>query len=125
MARGWHLLGERLERGGEGEEGASGTLYDWKGEALEVDYAELNLNRRREIRMEIGLELAAPDEDCQERPDMSPFTRPFRAFIVARASELRRTAGRDDVTDHAQRARTAVDLSTDGRPARSNLPTRL
>jgi methyltransferase (TIGR00027 family) len=33
----------------------------------------------------IGLQLAAPDEGWQQRPDMSPFTRPFRASIVARA----------------------------------------
>lgn len=34
---------------------------------------------------EIGLQLAAPDDGWQSRPDMSPFTRPFRASIVARA----------------------------------------
>ncbi len=34
---------------------------------------------------EIGLRLAAPDEGWCNRPDMSPFTRPFRASIVARA----------------------------------------
>jgi methyltransferase (TIGR00027 family) len=34
---------------------------------------------------EVGLALAAPDADWQQRPDMSPFTRPFRASIVARA----------------------------------------
>jgi methyltransferase (TIGR00027 family) len=34
---------------------------------------------------EVGLKLAAPDEDWRGRPDMSPFTRPFRASIVARA----------------------------------------
>jgi methyltransferase (TIGR00027 family) len=33
----------------------------------------------------IGLKLAAPDEGWRERPDMSAFTRPFRASIVARA----------------------------------------
>jgi methyltransferase (TIGR00027 family) len=33
----------------------------------------------------IGLELAAPAEGWQRRPDMSPFTRPFRASILARA----------------------------------------
>lgn len=33
----------------------------------------------------IGLKLAAPDEGWRNRPDMSPFTRPFRASIVARA----------------------------------------
>ena len=33
----------------------------------------------------IGLALAAPDEDWRDRPDMSIFTRPFRASIVARA----------------------------------------
>lgn len=34
---------------------------------------------------EIGLKLVAPPEGWQKRPDMSPFTRPFRASIVARA----------------------------------------
>jgi methyltransferase (TIGR00027 family) len=35
---------------------------------------------------EIGLELAAPDDDWRRRPDMNPqFTSPFRASIVARA----------------------------------------
>lgn len=34
---------------------------------------------------EIGLLLAAPEADWRDRPDMSPFTRPFRASILARA----------------------------------------
>jgi methyltransferase (TIGR00027 family) len=34
---------------------------------------------------QIGLALVAPDSGWQQRPDMSPFTRPFRASIVARA----------------------------------------
>jgi methyltransferase (TIGR00027 family) len=34
---------------------------------------------------EIGLKLAAPDQGWRNRPDMSPFTRTFRAAIVARA----------------------------------------
>lgn len=34
---------------------------------------------------EVGLTLAAPDDEWRNRPDMSPFTRPFRASIVARA----------------------------------------
>ncbi|HEX3282959.1 MAG TPA: class I SAM-dependent methyltransferase [Pyrinomonadaceae bacterium] len=33
----------------------------------------------------VGLKLAAPEEDWRSRPDMSSFTRPFRASIVARA----------------------------------------
>ena len=33
----------------------------------------------------IGLKIAAPDEDWRNRPDMSPFTKPFRASILARA----------------------------------------
>lgn len=33
----------------------------------------------------VGLALAAPDDDWRERPDMSTFTRPFRASILARA----------------------------------------
>ena len=34
---------------------------------------------------EVGLKLADPDDGWRSRPDMSPFTRPFRASIVARA----------------------------------------
>jgi methyltransferase (TIGR00027 family) len=34
---------------------------------------------------EIGLKLAAPEEGWRDRPDMGPFTRPFRASILARA----------------------------------------
>src|SRR5690349_15357029 len=34
---------------------------------------------------EVGLQLAAPEDDWRSRPDMSPFTRPFRASILARA----------------------------------------
>jgi methyltransferase (TIGR00027 family) len=34
---------------------------------------------------EIGLQLVAPDDDWHNRFDMSPFTRPFRASVVARA----------------------------------------
>lgn len=33
----------------------------------------------------VGLRLVAPDGDWRSRPDMSPFTRPFRASILARA----------------------------------------
>jgi methyltransferase (TIGR00027 family) len=34
---------------------------------------------------EVGLKLVAPDDAWRSRPDMSPFTRPFRASIVGRA----------------------------------------
>src|SRR5512146_391490 len=34
---------------------------------------------------EVGLHLAAPPDGWLSRPDMSPFTRPFRASILARA----------------------------------------
>src|SRR6185503_17406361 len=34
---------------------------------------------------QVGLKLVAPDEGWRSRPDMSPFTRPFRASIVARS----------------------------------------
>jgi methyltransferase (TIGR00027 family) len=34
---------------------------------------------------QVGLKLAAPDDGWRDRPDMSPFTRPFRASILARA----------------------------------------
>lgn len=34
---------------------------------------------------DVGARLAAPADGWQDRPDMSPFTRPFRASILARA----------------------------------------
>jgi methyltransferase (TIGR00027 family) len=34
---------------------------------------------------DVGLRLAAPDDGWRDRPDMSPFTKPFRAAILARA----------------------------------------
>jgi len=34
---------------------------------------------------ELGLAIAQPEADWQKRPDMMPFTRPFRASILARA----------------------------------------
>jgi len=34
---------------------------------------------------QVGLQLVAPDDGWRSRPDMSEFTRPFRASIVARA----------------------------------------
>ncbi|HEY2380683.1 MAG TPA: class I SAM-dependent methyltransferase [Terriglobia bacterium] len=34
---------------------------------------------------EVGLKLAAPEEGWRNRPDMGPFTRPFRASVLARA----------------------------------------
>ena len=46
----------------------------------------------------LGLQLAAPDDDWRSRPDMSPFTRPFRASIVARARFVE-----DVVADEAAR----------------------
>jgi len=47
---------------------------------------------------EIGLRLVAPEDGWQSRPDMSAFTRPFRASIVARARFIE-----DLVEDHAAR----------------------
>jgi methyltransferase (TIGR00027 family) len=34
---------------------------------------------------DVGLKLVAPDDGWRSRPDMSPFTRPFRASVLARA----------------------------------------
>ncbi len=46
---------------------------------------------------DVGLKLAAPEDEWRSRPDMSPFTRPFRASIVARARFIE-----DLVVDQAQ-----------------------
>jgi methyltransferase (TIGR00027 family) len=47
---------------------------------------------------EVGVKLAAPDDGWRSRPDMSPFPRPFRASIVARARFVE-----DLVAGHAAR----------------------
>ncbi len=46
----------------------------------------------------VGLQLIAPEDGWRERPDMSEFTRPFRASIVARARFV------EDQVDDAVRA---------------------
>jgi methyltransferase (TIGR00027 family) len=51
----------------------------WRALHLEVDAAPPVFEDR------LGLALAAPAADWRSRPDMSAFTRPFRASIVARA----------------------------------------
>lgn len=51
----------------------------WRALHLEADPPPHILHDR------VGLQLAAPEAGWQSRPDMSPFTRPFRASILARA----------------------------------------
>lgn len=51
----------------------------WRALHLEVDSPPHVFEDR------VGLEIAAPEHGWQSRPDMSPFTRPFRASIVGRA----------------------------------------
>jgi methyltransferase (TIGR00027 family) len=51
----------------------------WRALHVEVD------SLPHVLEDEVGLKLAAPEEGWRNRPDMSPFTRPFRASIVARA----------------------------------------
>jgi len=51
----------------------------WRALHLEVDAPP------HVLEDDLGLKLAAPEADWRNRPDMSPFTRPFRASIVARA----------------------------------------
>lgn len=51
----------------------------WRALHLEVDPSP------HVFEDKIGLQLAAPDDGWQNRPDMSAFTRPFRASILARA----------------------------------------
>ena len=55
------------------------TVALWRALHVEVDAPP------HVLEDEVGLKLAAPDDGWRSRPDMSPFTRPFRAFIVARA----------------------------------------
>lgn len=51
----------------------------WRALHLEVDAAP------HVLEDDIGLKLLDPPDDWRERGDMSPFTQPFRASIVARA----------------------------------------
>jgi methyltransferase (TIGR00027 family) len=51
----------------------------WRALHVEVDAPPHVLDDR------VGLTLVAPDDGWRSRQDMSPFTRPFRASIVARA----------------------------------------
>ena len=51
----------------------------WRALHLEVD------SLPHVFEDDVGLKLAAPDDGWRSRPDMSPFTSPFRASIVARA----------------------------------------
>ena len=64
----------------------------WRALHVEVDSAP------HVFEDEVGLKLAAPDDGWRSRPDMSPFTRPFRASIVARARFIE-----DLVAEHAAR----------------------
>jgi methyltransferase (TIGR00027 family) len=51
----------------------------WRALHLEVDSPPYVFEDK------VGLKLVAPDDGWRDRSDMSPFTRPFRASIVARA----------------------------------------
>jgi methyltransferase (TIGR00027 family) len=51
----------------------------WRALHVEVD------SPPHVIEDEVGIKLVAPEDGWRNRPDMSPFTRPFRASIVARA----------------------------------------
>jgi methyltransferase (TIGR00027 family) len=51
----------------------------WRALHVEVDASP------HVLEDELGLKLAAPEEGWRKRPDMSPFTRSFRASIVGRA----------------------------------------
>jgi methyltransferase (TIGR00027 family) len=64
----------------------------WRALHLEVDPAPYVFED------EVGLKLASPADGWRERPDMSPFTKPFRASILARARFIE-----DLVTEQAAR----------------------
>src|SRR3954447_22181091 len=51
----------------------------WRALHLEIDPPP------HVLEDDVGLKLVAPDDAWRSRPDMSPFTRPFRASILARA----------------------------------------
>src|SRR5678816_3925167 len=71
-------------------------MHDRKVMALEPDSTAVRVALWRALHSEVdapphvfedevGLQLAVPEEGWRNRPDMSQFTRPFRASILARA----------------------------------------
>ena len=62
-----------------GPENTAVRVALWRALHLEVD------DPPHVFEDDVGLKLVAPDEGWRNRPDMSPFTRPFRASILARA----------------------------------------
>ena len=62
-----------------GPENTAVRVALWRALHLEVD------DPPHVFEDDVGLKLVAPDEGWRSRPDMSPFTRPFRASIVALA----------------------------------------
>jgi methyltransferase (TIGR00027 family) len=63
----------------EGPENTAVRVALWRALHLEVDAPP------HVFEDDVGLKLVAPDAAWRSRPDMSPFTRPFRASILARA----------------------------------------
>jgi len=61
---------------------------------------------------DIGLRLVAPDDGWRNRPDMSPFTRPFRASIVARARFIEDLVGERVAAGVAQYVILGAGLDT-------------
>jgi methyltransferase (TIGR00027 family) len=60
----------------------------------------------------VGLKLVAPPQDWRSRPDMSPFTRPFRASILARARFLEDTVAERAAAGVAQYVILGAGLDT-------------
>lgn len=64
---------------GKGPDNTAVRVALWRALHTRIDAPPHALNDQ------VGLALVAPEDDWQRRPDMSDFTRPFRASIVARA----------------------------------------
>jgi methyltransferase (TIGR00027 family) len=78
----------------------------WRALHLEADPAPHVFEDR------IGLALVAPEEGWQQRPDMSAFTRPFRASIVARARFVEDLVEEQAARDVAQYVILGAGLDT-------------
>ena len=78
-----------------GPENTAERVALWRALHLEIDAPPHVLEDR------VGLQLLAPDDSWRTRPDMSPFTAPFRASILARARFIE-----DLVTEQAARGVT-------------------
>ncbi len=88
----------------------------WRALHVEVD------SPPHVLEDEVGLKLAARDDGWRSHPDMSPFTRPFHASIVARARFIEDLVAEQTVRGVGQYVILGAGLDTFAqRRSRSNM----